>query len=442
MSLVLAAALAAASFLASPVQAQAAAKGIDVSKYQGLIDWNAVKNAGYTFAFVKIGSAKSGLDPYFAANMAGAAAAGLKVGGYIYSYATTMEGAIAEAQFAIAALEPYSVSLPVVYDLEDGVHKDMRPDQLGALTVAFCSTIQAAGYYPMLYANKNWAMQKIAGVPYDKWIAQYSDACEYPNPAFWQFSSSGTVPGISGKVDLNYQLKDYSNLIVANGFVDRGGNRYYYRNYRMQFGFIEDNGKKYFMNADGTMYRNGWIGDGINMFYMDTKDGHMLTDLVEIQGRKYYFGADGLMQRGLIALDGKLYLFGADGAMHYGLYEDPGKGIRYFKEDGSMAFNELVSINSHNYYFNPDGIMATGLTAIGDKIYMFGIDGTMQFGWYSDGSGMRYFQEDGSMALNTTLAIDGGLYVFDENGIAAAVVETNPEAAMEAGPEAAAEVSP
>ena len=156
---VLAAAVAAGTFLSTPVTAKAAAplaKGIDVSKYQGAVNWSAVKNAGYSFAFIKAGSAKSGLDPYYAVNMAGATAAGMKVGVYVYSYATTVEGAMTEAQFAIAAMEPYSVSYPVVYDLEDSIHKNMSPDQLAALTVAFCSTVQQAGYYPMVYASQSW----------------------------------------------------------------------------------------------------------------------------------------------------------------------------------------------------------------------------------------------------------------------------------------------
>ena len=84
---VLAAAVAAGTFLSTPVTAKAAAplaKGIDVSKYQGAVNWSAVKNAGYSFAFIKAGSAKSGLDPYYAVNMAGATAAGMKVGVYVY----------------------------------------------------------------------------------------------------------------------------------------------------------------------------------------------------------------------------------------------------------------------------------------------------------------------------------------------------------------------
>ncbi len=356
----MAVAVAAGTFLASPAEVKAAApiaKGIDVSKYQGAVNWSAVKNAGYSFAFVKLGSAKSGLDPFYAANMAGAAAAGMKVGTYVYSYATTVEGAITEAQFAIAAMAPYSVSLPVVYDLEDSVHKNMTPDQLASLTVAFCSTVQSAGYYPMVYSSKNWMTQKIAATPgyypmvyssknwmtqkiaatpYDKWIAQYNTICEYPNPAFWQFTSKGSVPGIAGNVDLNYQFKDYSNLIVANGFVDRGGSRYYYKNYRMQFGFIEDAGKKYFMNSDGTLYKKGWLGDGVNMMYMDTSDGHMLTDLVEIGGKKYYF---------------KKYFMNSDGTLYKKGWLGDGVNMMYMDTSDGHMLTDLVEIGGKKYYF-------------------------------------------------------------------------------------------
>lgn len=162
----------------------AIAKGIDVSKYQGGINWSAVAASGMKFAFVKIGSAKSGIDPMFHANMLGANAAGLKVGAYMYSYATTPEAAVAEALFAIEALKNYPVSYPVVYDLEDSVHRAMNPNQLAALANAFCATIDAAGYYPMVYSSKNWMTGKIGATPYDKWVAQYNSSCEYPNPAF------------------------------------------------------------------------------------------------------------------------------------------------------------------------------------------------------------------------------------------------------------------
>ena len=89
---------------AAVTPAQAIAKGIDVSKWQGAIDWNAVASQGYSFAFIKIGSSYSGLDPTFIPNMIGAATAGLRTGAYVYSYATTVEGAVAEAAAAGAAL--------------------------------------------------------------------------------------------------------------------------------------------------------------------------------------------------------------------------------------------------------------------------------------------------------------------------------------------------
>ena len=247
VSLALAAVIGLSTFLASGVEAEAAgaiAKGIDVSKYQGAINWSAVAAEGYSFAFIKVGSAKSGLDPYFAANMVGANAAGLKTGVYLYSYATTVEAAMAEAQFTLAAIAPFTVSMPVVFDLEDAVHKTMTPEQLQALTVVFCSIIQSAGYQPMVYSSKNWLTQRVGPIPFDVWVAQYAEACEYPNPAFWQFSNSGTVSGIDGRVDLNFQFKDYSNIIIPYGFTTRGGNTYFYNNYRMQYGWVDYEGNR------------------------------------------------------------------------------------------------------------------------------------------------------------------------------------------------------
>ena len=339
VSLALAAVIGLSTFLASGVEAEAAgaiAKGIDVSKYQGAINWSAVAAEGYSFAFIKVGSAKSGLDPYFAANMVGANAAGLKTGVYLYSYATTVEAAMAEAQFTLAAIAPFTVSMPVVFDLEDAVHKTMTPEQLQALTVVFCSIIQSAGYQPMVYSSKNWLTQRVGPIPFDVWVAQYAEACEYPNPAFWQFSNSGTVSGIDGRVDLNFQFKDYSNIIIPYGFTTRGGNTYFYNNYRMQYGWVDYEGNRYFMNADGTLYTNGWLTDGVNTFY----------------------------------IGGLTYLFGADGSMQYGWFTDE-KGVRYFQEDGSMAMNKTLVLDGKTYIFDATGY---GQEVVVPDIDLTGVD--------------------------------------------------------------------
>ena len=374
--LVLAALIGVGTLLGTGVNAKAAgvvAKGIDVSMHQETVNWSAVAADGYSFAFIRVGSAKSGLDPYFARNMAGAAAAGLKTGVYLYSYAATVEGAMAEAQFTLAAIAPFTVNMPVVYDIEDEIHKNMSTQELVSLVTAYCSVIENAGYYPMVYSNKNMLTTQIGAVPYDVWVAQYSDTCEYPDPAFWQFTDSGSVNGISGNVDLNYQFKDYSDIIIPNGFTTRNGNTYFYSNYKMQRGWVEYEGKHYFMNADGTMYKDGWITDGVNTWYMDTSDGHMLRDLVPIAGKTYYFGTDGLMRTGLVNIDGQTYLFGADGSMQYGWYTDA-QGLRYFKEDGSMAANESLVLDGKTWVFDGNGFgmeyaaPETGLTGIDPSV--------------------------------------------------------------------------
>ena len=371
--LVLSALIGIGTLLGTGVEAKAAgviAKGIDVSMYQEAINWSAVASEGYSFAFIRVGSAKSGLDPYFAQNMVGAAAAGLKTGVYLYSYATTVEAAMAEAQFTLAAIAPFTVNMPVVFDIEDTVHKSMSTQELVSLVVAFCSVIESAGYYPMVYSNKNMLTTQIGVVPYDVWVAQYSDVCEYPYPAFWQFTSSGTVSGINGRVDLNYQFKDYSSIIIANGFTTRNGNTYFYNNYKMQYGWVDYEGNRYFMNADGTLYKNGWLTDGVNTWYMDTSDGHMLRDLVTIAGKNYYFDANGLMQTGLVNIGGQIYLFGADGSMQFGWYTDA-QGLRYFKEDGSMALNETLVLDGKTYVFDANGI---GTEYVAPEIDLTGVD--------------------------------------------------------------------
>ena len=133
----------------------AIAKGVDVSKYNGAVNWQQVAASGMKFAFVKVGSTKSGIDPQFAANITGAQAAGLKTGVYIYSYATTPEQAINEANLVLQWIEPYTVNYPIVFDIEDNCHKSLSAQQMIDIINAFCTTIDAAGYYPMVYSYKN-----------------------------------------------------------------------------------------------------------------------------------------------------------------------------------------------------------------------------------------------------------------------------------------------
>ena len=179
----IAALCAAATLMFVPVQqvnaigaGSSIARGIDVSKHNLAIDWSQVPSSGVSFVFVKAGSTNSGVDPYFDANMQGASAAGLRTGVYLYSYATTVEQAQNEANLLMQWISNYTISYPVVYDIEDPCHKNMSQEQLQALINTFCSTVEANGYHPVVYSSKNMFQNKNGDIRYDKRVAQYSDS--------------------------------------------------------------------------------------------------------------------------------------------------------------------------------------------------------------------------------------------------------------------------
>ncbi|MDE6420753.1 MAG: hypothetical protein K2K87_09530, partial [Lachnospiraceae bacterium] len=148
--------------------------GIDVSRYQGDINWAAVAACGVQYAFVRVGSVRYGIDTKFDQNMRQAAANGVKTGVYIYSYATTPQEAATEALFVIQAISNYTVSMPVAIDIEDSVQRTLTPAQLAEIANTFCAIVESAGYYPIVYGSKNWYSNYIGPIAYDKWVAQYN----------------------------------------------------------------------------------------------------------------------------------------------------------------------------------------------------------------------------------------------------------------------------
>lgn len=401
--------------LATPITTEAAApiaSGIDVSIYQGSIRWPEVASTGISFAMIRLGTTKKGIDPYFAVNMQGASSVGIRTGVYVYSYATTPEQAAVEANMVLQNVQDKIVSFPIAIDLEDSVQAGLSPTQLADIANTFCSIIQGAGYYPMIYANKNWFTNRIGATGFDKWVAQYGPVCEYPNPAIWQYTSSGAVAGINGRVDMNYLFKDYASIIIPNGFVNRNGKTYYYNNFRMQMGGWADiNGGKYLFNPAGEM-QTGWFADGVNTQYLQP-DGRMQIGLADIEGHRYYFNENGLMQIGLVDINGSKYFFDNTGKMQIG-WVNTGIASYYFKPDGMMSVG-WTDINNKRYYFNEAGEMTVGLTKIADKSYLFDVDGTMKTGWVGDDQVKFYFLMDGAMAMGWQ-TIDGGMYYFKEDG--------------------------
>lgn len=194
--------------------------GVDVSAHQRTIDWQQVADAGVQFAMIRIayrgwGSAGNlWEDNYAQANLSGAADAGLKIGVYIFSQAITVEEAIEEARFVLTLLDGRALDLPVVFDWEEPSDdeartKDLDNETLNACALAFCQVIEEAGYTPMVYFNQRMAkyqydLTTLQQAGYKFWLAMYKDAMTYAHHAqMWQYTSSGSVPGISGRVDLD-----------------------------------------------------------------------------------------------------------------------------------------------------------------------------------------------------------------------------------------------
>lgn len=202
-------------------------QGLDVSIYQGDIEWDKVKEAGFDFVIIRCGfrgyvTASVNADANFRSNIQGALDAGLKVGVYFFSQAVDTQEALEEANFVLDLIDGYDVEFPVVYDWEVVIDKDgdpvrtaeIEPEQLTANALVFCERIKMAGYTPMIYCNKKTAVWKydlsmLDGI--DIWLAEYSDTPTYfYDFAMWQYSSKGQVPGIEGNVDLNIAFKDFS----------------------------------------------------------------------------------------------------------------------------------------------------------------------------------------------------------------------------------------
>ncbi|MDY2945051.1 MAG: GH25 family lysozyme [Lachnospiraceae bacterium] len=188
--------------------------GIDVSQWNGSIDWNAVKNAGVSFVIIRCGfrgSATGALvrDSNFKTNIAGAKAAGLKVGVYFYTQAINEVEAVEEASMALSLVSGYSLDYPIYLDIESsgGRGDSISYDERTNVAKAFCATVKASGYRAGVYANTSWMSGKFnAGSlsSYSIWLAQYAASPTYSSRYdIWQYSSAGHINGISGYVDLN-----------------------------------------------------------------------------------------------------------------------------------------------------------------------------------------------------------------------------------------------
>lgn len=199
-------------------------KGIDVSKFQGQIDWESVRDDGVEYAFLRLGirgytTGEIVLDETFEENVEGALEQDINVGVYFFTQAVTEEEILEEADFVIENLKPYRIDYPVVIDVEDvesasARTKDLTPQERTKLVITFCERIKEAGYTPMIYGNLKTFMLMLDVTQleeYEKWYAYYStEEFYYPYDfSIWQYSDEGSVDGIETDVDLNISFKEW-----------------------------------------------------------------------------------------------------------------------------------------------------------------------------------------------------------------------------------------
>ena len=390
------------------------ARGIDVSRWQGEINWSQV--AADDVSFVMLGTrSKGAVDPFFHRNIQQASAAGIQVGVYIYSLATSPEMAVEEADFVLNLIHDYPVSFPVAFDMEDDVQAALSKEQLAEIANAFGERIKAAGYYPMIYANDYWLANRldISLMNYPVWAARYSARPVYQNPVMWQASSTGRVNGISGNVDINFQYTDFSPVIPANTWRTINGQTYYYQNYvKQKNNWINDSGSWYYMNGDG-LASKGWLNHSGKDYYLDDSTGKMVTGWKMDKGQWYYFGSSGELSKGWINDKGIWYYSNGQGVMQTGWLEENGR--RYFLENSGAMAKGWINQNDQWYYLDSSGVLSKGWINDNGSWYYSNDQGVMQTGWLEEGKS-RYFLKGSGVMATGWREMDGAWYYFDSSG--------------------------
>lgn len=400
-------------------------RGIDVSEWQGKINWAGVKKCGIDFAFVRISYGSGYLDKTYDYNMEQAELAGVPVGTYVYSTATTTMGALKEAQLAISKMEGYKVSYPVVFDLEYAKARNLSPQEVSMMALTFCNEVRKAGYYPMVYCNLDWYRNYIdwsllSGI--DVWIASYGDHIQAPDKerysyTIWQStdgnedsglnSTSGLITGIpkENDVDINFGYVDYTKKItprwnseadyepslqpdtsidgngevIKNGWIEEEGKTYYYVNGEKSTGWMTIEGKAcYFHLNTGVMYKSRTVKVDGEYYYLDENGVRVSSQWAEYNGKTYYFSETGKALKGLKKLDGKYYWFHTKNA--YMLKDRTvirsSGAIYYVGSDGACYTNGMQEVTidgkTYTYYFKKNGQAHKGwLTYKGKKYYFY-----------------------------------------------------------------------
>lgn len=436
-------------------------RGMDVSYWQGLINWERVKADDIDFAILRCGYVKTlgrpQVDQQWKRNAQECERLGIPYGVYIYSYAKTVEAAKAEADHVINTLKGFSPTYPVYFDLEEkSLESTSNRMLLANMASAFCDKIAAAGYTPGIYANTNWWNNYLTDPVFDqweRWVAQYNSKCSYTRGSYrlWQCSASGKVDGIVGNVDLdlefdgafasnpvrktwvkvgsNWYLRDSGgNNLIGWQVVD--GQRYYLAaSGVMQTGWVSYEGSWYYLSGSGAM-KTGWARSGGKWYYLDPSSGRMLTGWQTVDGKRYYLTPDnGAMVTGTQTIGGVTYRFDDSGALIEGGAGNANTGASasgvsgwvssggrwYLKDSSGRNLTGWQKVGGTWYYMDASGVMLTGWQKMGGTWYYLKSSGAMAKGWYKVGGKWYYSKSSGAMQANRWI---GNYYVTGSGAMA------------------------
>lgn len=436
-------------------------RGMDVSYWQGLINWERVKADDIDFAILRCGYVKTlgrpQVDQQWKRNAQECERLAIPYGVYIYSYAKTVEAAKAEADHVINTLKGFSPTYPVYFDLEEkSLESTSNRMLLANMASAFCDKIAAAGYTPGIYANTNWWNNYLTDPVFDqweRWVAQYNSKCSYTRGSYrlWQCSASGKVDGIVGNVDLdlefdgafasnpvrktwvkvgsNWYLRDSGgNNLIGWQVVD--GQRYYLAaSGVMQTGWVSYEGSWYYLSGSGAM-KTGWARSGGKWYYLDPSSGRMLTGWQTVDGKRYYLTPDnGAMVTGTQTIGGVTYRFDDSGALIEGGAGNANTGASasgvsgwvssggrwYLKDSSGRNLTGWQKVGGTWYYMDASGVMLTGWQKVGGTWYYLKSSGAMAKGWYKVGGKWCYSKSSGAMQANRWI---GNYYVTGSGAMA------------------------
>ncbi len=350
-------------------------KGIDVSEWNGTINWENVKQAGMEFAIVRgayRGYGSQGTlvkDKNVAYNLKQADASGIPVGAYIFSQATTEAEAVEEAEYLLNIVKGYNITLPLIMDFEyasdqNGLtgrlyNANLSASEATAICRAFCRTIEEAGYTAMVYANKDMLENDLNASQISKdyliWLAHYTSQTDYNgNYNFWQYTSSGKVNGIVGNVDINYWYitPDQTKELIK----DSNDEWLFYINgvFQSDFTGLEKVGSTWYYIKNGKWQSN-------------------YTGLVEYSSGSLYYVVDGKIQysyTGLVKLNSTwYYISGGKCIPEYTGLAEYSSGTRYYMSNGIIqySFTGLIKLEG-TWYYIVNGRWQSGYTGLAEYI--------------------------------------------------------------------------